>query len=464
LVMTHTTNVDNAANKKAALIVATLGAFFAPFMGSSVNIALPSIGSEFAMDAISLGWVATAYLLAAATFVVPFGRVADIYGRKRIFMCGVLIFAVSSLLLAISASATMLISFRILQGIGGAMVLGTGVAIITSVFPAEERGKALGINVAAVYLGLSLGPFLGGFLTQHFGWRSIFLVNVPLGLIILAFIFWRLKGEWAEAKGERFDITGSIIYTLMLAAIMYGLSLLPEMLGVWLILAGVLGFVAFVKWEMKVESPVLNMNLFRNNTVFALSNLAALINYSATFAVSFLLSLYLQYIKGLSPQSAGVILVSAPVVQAIFSPLAGRLSDKIEPRIVASTGMGLTVVGLVFFTFLSEETSLGFIVAGLVILGFGFALFSSPNTNAVMSSVGKRVYGVASATLATMRQVGMMFSMGIAMLLFAIDIGRVQIIPEYYPLFLKSVNSAFIIFVVLCFGGIFASLARGKIR
>jgi len=433
-------------------------------MGSSVNIALPSIGSEFAMDAISLGWVATAYLLAAATFVVPFGRVADIYGRKRIFMCGVLIFAVSSLLLAISASATMLISFRILQGIGGAMVLGTGVAIITSVFPAEERGKALGINVAAVYLGLSLGPFLGGFLTQHFGWRSIFLVNVPLGLIILAFIFWRLKGEWAEAKGERFDITGSIIYTLMLAAIMYGLSLLPEMLGVWLILAGVLGFVAFVKWEMKVESPVLNMNLFRNNTVFALSNLAALINYSATFAVSFLLSLYLQYIKGLSPQSAGVILVSAPVVQAIFSPLAGRLSDKIEPRIVASTGMGLTVVGLVFFTFLSEETSLGFIVAGLVILGFGFALFSSPNTNAVMSSVGKRVYGVASATLATMRQVGMMFSMGIAMLLFAIDIGRVQIIPEYYPLFLKSVNSAFIIFVVLCFGGIFASLARGKIR
>lgn len=462
--MTHTTNVDNAANKKAALIVATLGAFFAPFMGSSVNIALPSIGSEFAMDAISLGWVATAYLLAAAIFVVPFGRVADIYGRKRIFMCGVLIFAVSSLLLAISASATMLISFRILQGIGGAMILGTGVAIITSVFPAEERGKALGINVAAVYLGLSLGPFLGGFLTQHFGWRSIFLVNVPLGLIILAFIFWRLKGEWAEAKGEKFDITGSIIYTLMLTAIMYGLSLLPEMSGVWLILAGALGFVAFVKWEMKVESPVLNMNLFRNNTVFALSNLAALINYSATFAVGFLLSLYLQYIKGLSPQSAGVILVSAPVMQAIFSPLAGRLSDKIEPRIVASTGMGLTVVGLVFFTFLSEETSLGFIVAGLIILGFGFALFSSPNTNAVMSSVEKRVYGVASATLATMRQIGMMFSMGIAMLLFAIDIGRVQIIPEYYPLFLKSVNSAFIIFVVLCFGGIFASLARGKIR
>jgi len=458
------TNVDNAANKRAALIVATLGAFFAPFMGSSINIALPSIGSEFAMDAISLGWVATAYLLAAATFVVPFGRVADIYGRKRIYTCGVFIFTVSSLLLAISTSATMLISFRILQGIGGAMIVGTGVAILTSVFPADERGKALGVNVAAVYLGLSLGPFLGGLLTQHFGWRSIFLANVPLGMIILAFIFWKLKGDWAEAKGEKFDVAGSLIYSSMLIAIMYGLSLLPEMSGVWLILAGALGFVAFVRWEMKVESPVLNMNLFRNNTVFALSNLAALINYSATFAVSFLLSLYLQYIKGLSPQSAGVILVSAPVVQAIFSPLAGRLSDKIEPRIVASTGMGLTVVGLLFFTFLSEETSVGFIVAGLIILGFGFALFSSPNTNAVMGSVEKRVYGVASATLATMRQVGMMLSMGIVMFIFAMYIGRVQIIPEYYPLFLKSVNSAFIIFVILCFGGIFASLARGKIR
>jgi len=458
------TNVDNAANKRAALIVATLGAFFAPFMGSSINIALPSIGSEFAMDAISLGWVATAYLLAAATFVVPFGRVADIYGRKRIYTCGVFIFTISSLLLAISTSAIMLISFRILQGIGGAMIVGTGVAIITSVFPAEERGKALGINVAAVYLGLSLGPFLGGLLTQHFGWRSIFLANVPMGMIILAFIFWKLKGDWAEAKGEKFDVAGSLIYSSMLVAIMYGLSLLPEMAGVWLILAGALGFVAFVRWELKVESPVLNMNLFRNNTVFAFSNLAALINYSATFAVSFLLSLYLQYIKGLSPQSAGVILVSAPVVQAIFSPLAGRLSDKIEPRIVASTGMGLTVVGLLFFTFLSEETSVGFIVAGLIILGFGFALFSSPNTNAVMGSVEKRVYGVASATLATMRQVGMMLSMGIVMFIFAMYIGRVQIIPEYYPLFLKSVNSAFIIFVILCFGGIFASLARGKIR
>ncbi|MCK4331346.1 MAG: MFS transporter [Dehalococcoidia bacterium] len=433
-------------------------------MGSSITIALPSIGSELAMDAISLGWVATTYLLAAAMFLVPFGRIADIYGRKRIFTYGILTYTVASMLSAIATSAAMLIASRVLQGIGGAMIFSTGVAILASVFPAEERGKALGINVAAVYLGLSLGPFLGGLLTEHFGWRSIFVLNVPLGLIIIAFIFWKLKGEWAEAKGEKFDITGSVIYSLMLIAIMYGFTRLPDMSGAWLIVIGAVGVVAFVKWEMKVKSPVLNIALFRNNTVFALSNLAALINYSATFAVAFLLSLYLQYIKGLSPQSAGLILVAAPVVQAVFSPLAGRLSDRIEPRIVASAGMGLTATGLVLFTSLSEKTSLGFIVASLVVLGFGFALFSSPNTNAVMSSVEKRFYGVASGTLATMRQIGMTFSMGMAMLLFALYIGRVQITPEYYSLFLRSVNVAFVIFAILCFGGIFAPLARGKIR
>jgi len=457
-------NMSNDASKGYVLIAATLGAFITPFMGSSINVALPSIGKELEMDAVLLGWVATSYLIAAAMFLVPFGRIADIYGRKRIFTYGILLFTSSSLLCALSTSATMLISFRVLQGIGGAMIFGTGVAMLTSVFPLGERGRALGVNVAAVYLGLSLGPFVGGFLTQHLGWRSIFIVNVPLGLIVIALILWKLKGDWATAKGERFDLPGSLIYSLMLVAIMYGFSLLPAMAGGWLILAGVLALVAFVWWEMRVQSPVLNIGLFRNNAVFAFSNLAALINYSATFAVAFLLSLYLQYIKGFSPQYAGVILISQPVVQAVFSPIAGRLSDRIEPRILASAGMALTVVGLSMLTFLSAETSLAFIIGSLVLLGFGLALFSSPNTNAVMSSVENRSYGVASATLATMRQVGMMLSMGVAMLLFAVYIGRVQITPEYYELFLRSVKVAFIIFACLCFGGIFASLARGRVR
>ncbi|GAH61757.1 unnamed protein product, partial [marine sediment metagenome] len=225
-----------------------------------------------------------------------------------------------------------------------------------------------------------------------------------------------------------------------------------------------LGILIFIRWEMKVKSPVLNIELFKNNPVFTFSNLAALISYSATFAVAFLLSLYLQYTKGLNPQNAGLILLSMPAMQAIFSPLAGRLSDRIEPRIIASVGMGLTTIGLVLLIFLDQNTAIEFILVSLIILGFGFALFSSPNTNAVMSSVDKRFYGVASATLATMRQIGMMLSMGIAMLLFALFIGRVEITPEYYPAFVSSLKIAFVIFAILCFGGIFASLARGKIR
>ncbi|MGQ9632218.1 MAG: MFS transporter [bacterium] len=457
--------MNNGINSRGpALLVATLAAFLTPFMGSSINIALPSIGREFAMDAVLLGWVATSYLLAAAMFLVPFGRLADIYGRKMIFAWGILVYTVSSLLSAASPSAIALISFRVLQGIGSAMIFGTGVAILTSVFPPGERGKVLGVNVAAVYVGLSLGPSLGGLLTQNFGWRSIFLANVPLGLVVIAFIFWRLKGEWAEARGESFDLAGSIIYAIALVAIMYGFSLLPAMVGVLLILAGTSGILGFVIWEMKVGSPLLNMGLFKNNTVFAFSNLAALINYSATSAVAFILSLYLQYTKGLSPQNAGLILLSQPIMQAVFSPFAGRLSDKIEPRMVASTGMALTVVGLFLFTFLGGETSLGFVVASLALIGFGFALFSSPNTNAIMGSVEKRFYGIASGTLGTMRLTGQMLSMGIVMLIFSIYIGRVQITPEYYPLFLKSAKAAFTTFAALCFGGVFASLARGKVR
>jgi len=458
------TGADIVQSRRAALLVTTVGTFLTPFMGSSIAIALPSIGHDLAMDAILLGWVATAYILAAAMFLVPIGRIADIYGRKKIFTYGMLTYTIASLLSAISTSAAMLISCRVLQGIGGAMIFSTGVAILTSVFPPEQRGRVLGINAAAVYTGLSVGPFVGGLLTQYLGWRSIFWINVPLGLLIIALVFWKLKGEWAEARGEKFDIVGSIIYSLMLIAMMYGFTMLPELPGAVLILAGALGIVAFVKWENRVEHPILHINLFRNNRVFALSNLAALINYSATFAVGFLLSLYLQYIKGLTPQNAGLVLVASPVVQAIFSPFAGRLSDKIEPRIVSSAGMGLAVIGLIFFIFLDKTTSLWFIIAGLIILGLGFALFTSPNTNAVMSSVEKRFYGVASATLATMRQLGMMFSMGMVMLIFAMYLGRVQITPEYYSAFLSSVNTAFIIFAVLCFGGIFASLARGKIR
>jgi len=457
-------SMHSGINKRAVLLIAALSPFLTTFMGSSINIALPSIGRQFQMNAVLLGWVATAYILASATCLLPFGRLADMYGRKRILTSGIFIFTTASLILAFAPSATVLIALRAVQGIGGAMIFTTGIAILTSVFPAGERGKALGINAAATYLGLSLGPVLGGLLTQHFGWQSIFLVVVPLGATIIALIFTKLRGEWAEARGEKFDLTGSVIYGLALTGIIYGFSLLPAKLGIWLIILGASGIFAFINREAKVDSPLLDINLFRQNRTFAFSNLAVLLNYSAAFAVGFLLSLYLQYIKGFSPQNAGLILVAMPIVQASFSPIAGRLSDRIEPRILASVGMGLIAVGLSLFISLSKQTSLGLIIASLILIGLGFGFFASPNTNAIMSSVKQRFYGVASATLATMRQVGMSFSMGIAMLLFAIYIGKVEITPEYYPWFLSSTRIAFIIFTALCSGGIFVSLASGKTR
>jgi len=456
--------MNDTTIKRSALLIATLASFLTPFMVSSINIALPAISAEFRMSAVLMSWVPTSYLLSAAMFLVPFGRLADIYGRKRVFAWGMGIFTLTSLLLAFSPTAEVLLALRVVQGFGSAMIFGTGMAILTSVFPAAERGRVLGINVAAVYLGLSLGPVLGGVLTYQFGWRSIFLVNVPLGLMVIYLVLTKLKPEWAEAKGEKFDCAGSLFYACTLLSLMYGLSLLPALRGAWFILAGIAGIPLFVAWDARAKSPLLNMNLFFHNTIFALSNLAALINYSATFAVTFLMSLYLQYLKGFTAQHAGMILISQPVVMAIFSPFAGRLSDKIEPRIVASLGMGFSATGLFLFTFIDPDTHLGFIITGLMLLGFGFALFSSPNTNAVMSSIEKRFYSVGSATLGTMRLIGQMLSMGITMVIFGLSIGSARITPEYYPLFLTSMRTAFMIFSALCFGGIFASLARGKVR
>jgi EmrB/QacA subfamily drug resistance transporter len=455
---------QQASGRRAALIATTLAGFLTPFVDSATNVALPSISQAFAMDAVTLSWVRTIYLLAAAVFLVPFGKIADIYGRKRIFTYGAVLFTLAALGVGLSTSTAMLMSFRVLQGLGAAMMFGTGVAILTSVFSPGERGRVLGINVAAVYVGLSLGPTIGGLLTQQLGWRSIFLSIVPLGLIVITFVLWQLKGEWAEAQGESFDVAGSAIYALALVALMVGFSRLPAAPGFGLIAVAILGLSAFVVWELRVQNPVLNIQLLTSNRPFAFSNLAALINYGATAAVAFLMSLYLQYIQGLTPQQAGLILIAQPIVQAVFSPLAGRLSDRVEPRIVATTGMAFTAAGLALLVLVGPTTPLWALVIRLALLGFGFALFSSPNMNAIMGWVTKQYYGVASAMLATMRLMGQMLSQGIATLLFALYIGRVAITPEYYAAFLASMKTAFAVFAILCVIGIFASLVRGRIR
>jgi EmrB/QacA subfamily drug resistance transporter len=457
-------SMNDQLTRNTALALATISSFTTPFLMSSINVALPTIGRLFEMHAVVLSWVATSYVLSSVVFLVPFGRLADIYGRKRILMWGYVIFTLSNLICGLSNSAFTLILFRVIQGIGSAMVFATSMAIIVSVFPPRERGRALGITVAAVYFGLSAGPFLGGLITEHLSWRGVFLVNVPLGLILIYLTVFRLKGEWAEAKGEEFDLTGSIIYGIGLVAMIYGLTLLPTVKGAVLIVIGIIGILFFIKWVGRVEHPVFDLRLFKRNRVFALSNLTALISYSATSALAFLLSLYLQHIKALSPQDAGLVLIAQPIVQAVVSPFSGRLSDRIEPRIVASSGMIFITFGLFLLTFLGENTGYRSILTALIILGFGFALFSSPNTNAVMSSVERRFLGLASGSIGTMRMTGSMISMGIATLVFTLFLGEVQITSEVHPAFMKAVKTAFIIFTVLCFGGIFASLGRGRLR
>lgn len=453
-----------AGVRRTALLAATMASFLTPFMGSALNIALPSIGKEWDIGTVLLGWISTVYLLSSATCLVPLGKLADLRGRKRIFTGGVALYGFTSLLCGLAPSVGWLMAFRVLQGVGGAMIFGTGVAILSSVFPPRERGQALGINVASVYLGLSLGPPLGGLLTRYWGWRSIFLAQVPLVLAILALVRRKLRGEWrGETKGP-FDGVGASLYGMALVVLIYGFSRLSTALGAWLTLAGLLGLGMFALWEHRAPNPILDLRLLRGNKVFAFSNLAALINYSATAAVGFLLSLYLQNVKGLPPDRAGFVLLAQPMVQALFSPLAGRASDRIEPRIVASTGMGLTVMGLALLPRLAPETDLPFVVAVLMLLGLGFALFSSPNTNAVMGSVEPRFYGVASATLATMRLTGQMLSMGIVMLFLTLFLGGGKVTPENIPLFLRSARAAFALFALLCTGGVFASLARGELR
>lgn len=453
--------MKNIELKNSVLIVVALGSFVVPFMGTSLNIALPSIGTEFVLNAILLSWIPTAFILANAALILPFGRLADIHGRKKIFMYGVIIFTFASLLAAISPSGILLLIFVFLQGIGCSMIFGTGVALISSVFKESERGRAYGIYVASVYTGIFSGLIGGGFLIQQFGWRAIFVFNIPLGLLLLSIILLKVKSDWVGSKGENFDFIGSIIFIFIIVTLMQGFSTLEVNTGKYLILTGIIVTLAFVKYENMLKYPLLRMSIFKN-TFFTISIVSILIINLGTTAMTFLLSLYLQYIKSVSPDTAGIILVLQPLSVAILSPFAGKISDRVETRTITSIGMAVTTIGLFSFIFLNANTPLYLIICGLILVGTGLALFSSPATNASMNSVGKNIYGTASATVSTMVFTGQLLSMGVVILIFAISLGNVQITPQYYITFLKSLNTAFLIYTAVCFVAIFALISMGK--
>lgn len=447
------------------LAVVATTSFMGTFLISSINIALPAIEQSFQLDAVTLSWVLTAFLLSMAILLLPVGRWGDLTGIKRLFKIGVVLFTLSSVLCAFAPSGYWLIGFRLLQGGGAALTSTTGPAILVSAFPPQQKGRVLGISVSAVYLGLAFGPFFGGFLTQSLGWRSIFGVASVLGAIVIT-ITWLFLGKDEKKEnpsGSKMSFKGVLFYVIGLTAMVYGSSAIPDYRGWILILLGFLSLAMFWKVESKSSNPVINTKLYTKNRLFAYSNMAALINYSATFAIVFLLSLYLQKIQSLTPREAGIILVAQPIMMAIFSPVAGRLSDRIQPRYLATIGMAMCTLGLASFAFLGQATPMWLIVALLVWVGLGFAFFSSPNMNTIMSSVDKTKYGVASGSAATMRVVGQIISMTIATFFFALLFGNQQVESVSQELFLKSLRYGFITFSIISLAGIYFSFSRGSI-
>jgi EmrB/QacA subfamily drug resistance transporter len=445
------------------LAVTAVAGFVATFMATSINIALPLIESEFHVSAVTLGWISTGYVLAAAAVLMSVGRIADLYGRTRVYLVGMAGFTVISFGSAFAWSATVLIVLRVLHGLFAAMMISTSTTMVILSHPPEIRGRALGLQVAGVYLGMTTGPMLGGIIARNAGWRILFVVVAALSLVNSVVPFWKLrKIDWREPKVARFDVFGSVVWAVALSALLLGSSYLPDLVGAILMAASVVGLALFFWWETRAADPILSVDLLLRNRVFASSNAAALINYSATFAMTFLMSLYLQYNRGLDAQEAGLILVPGLFLQTALSVVAGRLADRLPSRSLASVGMSLTVLGLSAFVLLSETTSYWYIIGVLCVLGIGFALFASPNTHRVMGSVEKRQVGTASATLATMRMTGQNLSMGLATLVLAIVVGRHEVEPVDYPHFLTSVRISFAIFAALCVLGVAASLARPK--
>jgi len=448
-------------SRSATLLVVCVAHFLMPFMMSAVGVALPAIGRDFAATALQLGLVETTYVLSSSIFLLAMGRLGDIHGRRRIFVYGIVVFTVGCALLSQAWSIESLIAFRFLQGIGGSMIMATTIAIVVAVFPPEERGKALGIAVASVYAGISCGPFLGGILVTTWGWRSIFYLSVPLGLLTLLVTSLKLRGEWADARGEPFDWQGGLVYAGAILLLIAGASHLNH--GLWafaLMFAGMLGIALFLYIESCTTYPLLNMVLLRDNRVFALSNLAALLNYAATFGVTFFFSLYLQYVKGMNARDAGLILIVQPLLQTLLSPLCGRLADRYPASMVATIGMALCALGLGFAASVDAATPLSNIMATLALLGTGFALFSSPNTSVIMGSVESRYLGIASSLGASMRTLGMMTSMMIITVIFSVFMADAAVTAATLPQFLFSMRLALWIFCGLCGIGIAFSAAR----
>ena len=447
--------------QRAIITVVIITAFITTFTGSALNLSVPDIGEQFGVSAGTVGWLITGYTLAVAAFSVPLGRLADITCRKTVLVAGIVIFVVCCAAAVFSVSMVMLLAVRIIQGIGASMIFSTNTAVLISAFPGERRGRVLGYSLASTYVGLSAGPVIGGFLNYNFGWKSIFMLTGLLGAIAFFAAIFKLPGEKSENRGKSPDMSGNILYVIFIVMMMYGLSEIGKgMIYVLITAVGVILGILFIIHESRSEDPIVNVTLFRENKGYAFSNISAMLNYGATFAISYLISIYLQVVMGYSSQTAGLIMIFQPIIMAVLSPVMGRFSDRISPFKMSSVGMAFCAAGTFIFIFIGRETQIFVIIMALVITGLGFSLFSSPNTNAVMSCVDKAEYGVASSILATMRSIGHTLSMVIVTITVTMLIEDMPLADAPAEVLIKVIRISFIVFTLICTAGVFISLKR----
>jgi len=446
--------------KNMVLLASSVAIFITPAMASMVNLALVSIGNDFNVGTHNLGWITTTFFISSVAFLLPAGRIADLYGKKRTFVIGCIIVLIGNLLSSLAIDFWMLCFFRIITGAGAAFISCTGVSMIMEVFSREERGKALGINTAFVYLGASLGPVIGGLLTDAFGWRSIFYIIIPMAVIAL-FAISHLRTEFISSEGS-FDIRGSFVYGLSIIFAMYGVMNLPNAGSIISLILGIMLLIAFIHIQKHDTWPLIDLNIFKNSG-FSRSIFATLLNYASSYAVSFFLSLYLQSIGALSASEASMILLIQPLVQVILTPFAGKWADHLDLRMLPTVGMAFTFFGLMLLLFVGININIPLIFFALLILGLGYSLFSAPNTLAVMSYVRAAEYSEASSMLSTMRQTGMMFSLGIAMCIISVVMGNADnLSPENYASFVSVMRTSWIVFMFLSLVGCFFSWFRGR--
>lgn len=439
--------------------------FLNPFMVSAVGIALPQIASDFSLNPAQLGMIETIYLVASVTLLLPVGKIADQVGLSKFFFLGICIFSVSTFLMALAPNYLFLVSFRFLQGAAIACISATGVALLTKEFPAHLRGRVIGIGVAAVYTGLSLGPSIGGYITNSFGWRMIFTCGGAGGVLALLGVLRHINFK-REHDQLRFSFKSALCYFGLILSLWAAATHITE----WPIvyapasLVILVALVFFLARQRHHPNPIVEVSLLSDNREFLLGNIICYINYTASAAMVFSLSLYLQYIQHLGPHEAGLVLLVQPVIMAIFAPISGRLSDKIEPTILTTLGMLSASVGLAVVTTLTKSSPLAMVIGLLIFIGLGFALFSSANINQIMSSVTLKHYGVASSMSGTMRTFGMLSSISIVSGSFAYFVGGSEMRPGLEAEFLKGLHLSFAVFVGLSLIGTAISYQLMKLR